>query len=471
MAGDDEQNPLKNPAERESPAFWIAWHALSFAIVLTVPLHYRWGVSISDFRLDWLTQILALAATYLALAAVLALLRVRRTVRGIAGVIAIGIALYGIAYLLLILRGDVPVSRAAVAISAAMGIALAVLPLLLQRRRALGFVVQAALLVSASDLADRRGSDAVPLRVVFGARSLSKLPFLIALDQGLYEKYGLDIQLWMPPLEFPGGIEMAQEAGSETLRPQNPDILVDGHSPIIYRMVTEARFPRWIALAGGDCVVRTHIIGRKGLTRLEDLKGKRLGIHLERATTGFVARLLAQRMGWDPELDISILDDGRDADALRDGHVDAIVANERTYAVLAAEGYPVLANTTDWNEPIGGNSVLVRTGWLAQPGNDDLAMRFLKASAEGMALFHRRRDLALDVMARWHGIANPELGDVIYSRGESIPQKPFPCYDGIKRTMELYDSNEMRRYQATDFYDDSLVRQLDESGFLDELYR
>jgi len=43
--------------------------------------------------------------------------------------------------------------------------------------------------------------------------------------------------------------------------------------------------------------------------------------------------------------------------------------------------------------------------------------------------------------------------------------------EGIKKTMELYDSNEMRKYKLEDFYDDSLMREIDESGFIDSLYR
>ena len=63
-----------------------------------------------------------------------------------------------------------------------------------------------------------------------------------------------------------------------------------------------------------------------------------------------------------------------------------------------------------------------------------------------------------------------ELGETIYDRGDFLPRKPYPCYDGIKKAMEVYDSNEMRRYKPEDFYDDSLMRELDESGFLDSLY-
>ena len=36
--------------------------------------------------------------------------------------------------------------------------------------------------------------------------------------------------------------------------------------------------------------------------------------------------------------------------------------------------------------------------------------------------------------------------------------------------MKRYDSNEMRKYTSEDFYDDSLMRELDESGFIDSFY-
>ena len=185
-------------------------------------------------------------------------------------------------------------------------------------------------------------------------------------------------------------------------------------------MVTEANFPVMVALAGGDCVVRTHIIGWRGLERLEDLKGKRLGVNRVRATTGFVARLLARRMEWDPILDISILEFGRNAESLKNGLVDAIVANERTFAQLQKAGYPVLANTRDWNEPMAGNSVMVEREWLSAPGHRDAALRFLKASAEGFALFHRNPELAGQVMAKWNRLMSDDL-----ARPSTTVETPF----------------------------------------------
>ncbi len=52
-----------------------------------------------------------------------------------------------------------------------------------------------------------------------------------------------------------------------------------------------------------------------------------------------------------------------------------------------------------------------------------------------------------------------------------MPRKPYPPYEGIKRVMEVYDSHEMRKYTSEHFYDDSFVRELDESGYIDSLYQ
>ena len=37
--------------------------------------------------------------------------------------------------------------------------------------------------------------------------------------------------------------------------------------------------------------------------------------------------------------------------------------------------------------------------------------------------------------------------------------------------MELYDGNEMRKHKPEDVYDNRFVTELDESGFIDYLYK
>ena len=306
--------------------------------------------------------------------------------------------------------------------------------------------------------------DVIPLQVEMLTRAISKLPLVIAQDHGLYKKHGLDVKFWMPEAEYPGGIPADIE------RPEVPDLSVDGGTPMMVRITTDASYPRRVILASTDCSVRWHIIGQKGLRNLEDLKGKRLGISGMGAMTSFVALLLAQRMGWDRVQDISIMSNAQRTDHLQKGLVDAFVADERYYATARQAGFPILADTSTWGASIAGNSVRAEKTWLQNPRNREAARRFLMATIEGIAIFHNDREEALRIMTKWHGMPR-EVAATIYNQGTSMPRKPFPCYDGIKKTMELFDSNEMRKYKPEDFYDDSFLKEIDQSGFIDNLYR
>ena len=302
------------------------------------------------------------------------------------------------------------------------------------------------------------------------ALSISKVPFVIAYDQGLYAKYGLDVEIWMPPF----GKHTEEVYASPLTRlwrmtgigvPKRPDIFVDGATPMMVRLAQENGVRRRVAIGGTDCVVRAHIIGRKGIASLDELKGKRIGVSASYTTAGFKALLLAQRMGWDPVKDISIMGGVSDIEPLLDGSVDAVVGYEEAYAHALKAGLPILADTSTWHEYISGNSINVEPDWLKDPAHREIARRFLKATAEATALYHGQPELALQVMEKWYGTGDREFLETLYARGAWLPNKPYPCYEGYAKTMELFDSNEMRRYKPTDFYDDSLMREIDAEGF------
>jgi ABC-type nitrate/sulfonate/bicarbonate transport system substrate-binding protein len=211
-------------------------------------------------------------------------------------------------------------------------------------------------------------------------------------------------------------------------------------------------------------------MGQKGMKSAEELKGKRLGVSGMGAMTSFIALLFAQRMGWDAVKEISIMSNAWRPSDLQSGIADAIVADERYFATGKQLGFPVLADTSEWGATIAGNSVRVEKTWFQNPLNREAARRFLLATLEGLAIFHKNREEAVRVMIKWHGM-DRETASVIYTQGLSLQRKPYPCYDGIKKTMELFDSNEMRKYKPQDFYDDSLLKEIDQSGFIDRLYQ
>ena len=301
----------------------------------------------------------------------------------------------------------------------------------------------------------------IPVKVELITRAVSKTPVLIAYDKGIYKKYGLDVKLWLPKGEFPGAIETPGKM-------ENADISVDGGVPMVSDIL--ANKSRLIAIGSTDCQVRFNIVGQKNVKTLNDVKGKRLGISEDGAMTGFIYRVLDKRMGWTAGKDITIVEHAQRFDDLKAGKADAFIADDRYMALAKQEGYPVLADTSQWNQPIPGNSVRVKPAWLKDPKNRDIAMRFLKATVEGLAIYMNNREETLRVLAKYHGIKDPKVANSMYEDGLKMSRRMEPCVQGFKDMFTLPYSG-IDKYKPTDFYDESLMKELDKSGFVDSAYK
>jgi NitT/TauT family transport system substrate-binding protein len=322
-----------------------------------------------------------------------------------------------------------------------------------------------ALVVLFTALVTAQGQPAlVPVKVELITRAVSKTPVLIAYDRGIYKKYGLDVTLWLPTAEFPGAIETPGG------RMENPDISVDGGVPMVTAILAN-RGPKRLAIATTDCDVRFNIVGQKGMRSLADLKGKRLGISSDDAMTGFIYRVMAKRMGWTPGKDFTVVERAQRFDDLKAGKADAFVADDRYMALAAKEGYPVLADTSKWNQRIAGNSVRVERNWITDPKHRDIAMRFLKGTVEGMAIYMNNRQETLRVLAKYHGIKDRQVANGIYEEGLKMSRRMEPCVQGFKDMFVMGYPAALQQYTPTDFYDESFMQELEKTGFIDMAYR
>jgi NitT/TauT family transport system substrate-binding protein len=231
------------------------------------------------------------------------------------------------------------------------------------------------------------------------------------------------------------------------------------------------RGPQRLAIATTDCDVRFNIVGQKGMKSLADLKGKRLGISNDDAMTGFIYRVLAKRMGWTPGKDFIVVERAQRFDDLKAGKADAFVADDRYMALAAKEGYPVLADTSKWNQRIAGNSVRVERTWIMDPKHRDIAMRFLKGTVEGMAIYMNNREETLRVLAKYHGIKDRQVANGIYEEGLKMSRRMEPCVQGFKDMFVMGYPAALQQYKPTDFYDESFMQELERTGFIDVAYR
>lgn len=315
----------------------------------------------------------------------------------------------------------------------------------------------------------------LPLQVLLWDVDITKIVPIIAEEEGIYRKNGLAVEQWITTDAAAGARRRHVIVPPEHVRPGDWDtapIVISGGSYMMAFHISQADWIREerIILASLDNVVHWKIMARPEIQKLADLKGKRIGAGPYRSPgmIQFIALALAERMGWDPVQDISLMG-GWGLDELINGSVDAIVASEVPEITALAAGFHSVGDLRSWRVPIAGSGVIVGRSWVKE--NPETARRFIKSLVEAIALMKKDRSLANRAMAKWFGITDPKQQKILYDGNEEMPRKPYPAVEGIKKTMQLYDSNEMRRYTAEDFYDDTFVRELDESGFIDSLYQ
>ena len=310
----------------------------------------------------------------------------------------------------------------------------------------------------------------VSVDVALGDVSINKVPFLMAADNGIYERNGLDIHQFITP----NAAEVARNSGvvvpPETVRADidTAPIAVGGGSPTIYRAVHTGGIDR-VVLATQEGVVKSHIIGKPELRSVEDLRGKRIGYSSTGTVTHVGLLSFAQVMGWEPGMDIILIERANTIGAILEDRVDATMASAMLVALAPEAGLNDVVDLEQYDIPLAGSGVMAERAWLA--ANRDTAARFVRSAVEAVAFMKRNRAAFDASLAKWFNITDDVTQERMYAAVMDFPNKPYPSVEGIRAMMEVYDSPQMRTRRAEEFYDSSFIEELDRDGTLDALYQ
>jgi NitT/TauT family transport system substrate-binding protein len=317
-----------------------------------------------------------------------------------------------------------------------------------------------------------QGAAPIPLVIGLGDVSLTKLIYLVAYDQGIYAKDGLAVQQYITPraaeVARRNGVDIPPAFVRESTGDDIP-ITIEGGVPRMVQMTTSAKAPGRVIIATTDNTARFHIIARGDITSLAQLKGKRLGYTELGAITHLMAIEFSQRMGWDPDKDISLIADGTAFDVLKAGRVDAFVGDEIVQTKAAQLGYNDLLDISTYKIPLAGSSVNASRAWLAT--HHEAAQRFIKATVDAIAVVKTNKAAAFASLAKWYNITDPQQQEKLHKQFASLPSKPYPAVDGINEVRKIYTYREMQVHPATYFYDDLYVGAVDRNGYIESLYR
>jgi NitT/TauT family transport system substrate-binding protein len=208
-----------------------------------------------------------------------------------------------------------------------------------------------------------------------------------------------------------------------------------------------------------------------------ELKGKRVGVTRIGAVSHSVLLMILKRWNMTPN-DVQILQVGSSPNMLASmdkGGLDAAVITIPSMFVAEDRGYRVLLDLGDTDIYYLQTMVATTRGFIKN--NRDKVVRFLKGYLEGIAYFKQNRRESLDVVKKKLRLeASQERNlerafDLLDAK--YYETLPYPSLRGVETVLGFVEKDHPRAKTADpkSFVDESLLREIEQSGFIKTLYR
>ena len=287
----------------------------------------------------------------------------------------------------------------------------------------------------------------------------------IAEDKGLFKKYGIESEVVLIGGASAGGVSSLIAGDVQFLGGAGGAVISAGLNGADVIMI-------------GSIVNKgvQRVMARSDIKRPEDLRGKRVGVTRLGAASHLVLLMMLRAWNMSPN-DVQTMQIGSSPAmmaALEKGGIDAAVLTEPTFFFAEDQGYRVLADLADTDiyylhSMIDTTRAFVRT-------HRDLALRFMRGYIEGIAFFKKNRKESIDVLAKKLRTAPSqtkylERSHALYSSGY-FENAPYPSLKGVTTVLDFLakDNPRARTADPRSFIDGSLVKELDDSGFIKKLY-
>jgi sulfonate transport system substrate-binding protein len=300
-------------------------------------------------------------------------------------------------------------------------------------------------------------------KVQFPYRSESHLAFLSVVgESGSWEKHGLHVEY---------DKYISSEDAHKNVADGSVEFVDGNHlSPYIRR----SQGDKWVYLGQSVSLLNHRLVARadSGICRVADLRGKKVAIrghHPGRNTWLFIKQ---NGLLGDCTLE-RLRGEGSQWEAVRDGKADGafvtppadIFARRAGLKIIPVEPLPMVWFTT------------VSTGLPFVEKHPDIVDKFLKGICEGIAYFKTHRAESIKIIKERHkkeGDLDDEAATHLYDELKMILQaKPYASIQAISNVYEISkeEDSSAEKTAPMSLWDFHYLRRIDDSGFIDNLYR
>jgi NitT/TauT family transport system substrate-binding protein len=297
------------------------------------------------------------------------------------------------------------------------------------------------------------------VRLAYGAPSGGFATPWMAKDAGLFERYGLDVEI----VYISSSPTMLQSMLAGELQ------FGELAAPASMNAYLESGEVVWITGAVNRPIL--YVVGLPEIQRLEDLRGRAVGVTRLGTTTHTFMKLALRSVGLDAERDVQILQTGGTPEtlaALQTGRIAAGVTGPPTHLQAVQAGMRIVADLADlgiaW--PFGG-SITTKSYIASHP---ETVRGYVKAYTEAIYLLRTDRERSIAVLQKGGQVDDPQVAEQAWEAfRDRYTLPPYPDVTAMEAVVqeELAATNpKAAEIPPTAYFDDRFVRELDESGFV-----
>lgn len=323
----------------------------------------------------------------------------------------------------------------------------------------------AGLVPIASNAAEKTAERSLEtINIAYSSISGNMAPLWITYERGFFRKYGVDARL------------VFIESGSSAVKGLvSKDVTFAGMAgPAVVQ--SRLQGSDVVMIAGVLNTLDYQLIVDKSITSPDQLKGKAMAVSRFGSSSDFATRYALDKFGLVPQKDVTILEIGSQPArfaALLAGKIQGVMMSVPLTAKAKAGGFRTLADLQMLG--LEYQHTGLATTQAVTSSQPDLVRNVMKAYVEGIHYYKTHRRESLAILAKYLKTTDNKALSEIYDEVGRIlvPMKPYPTLKGIDVILQELRRKEPKAQTARpeQFADLTFVEELDNSGFIDRLYK
>jgi NitT/TauT family transport system substrate-binding protein len=250
------------------------------------------------------------------------------------------------------------------------------------------------------------------------------LPVYLAVDQGLFKKEGLDVEL----LVFSGGSELIKGTVSGSI-----DIGYSGLSSLSLGIDAGQKMKVFYA---GNNLSGFSLYSVPKIKSMADVKGARIGITRYGSTTDFITRYALKSKGLDPAKDVQIVQGGATAArmaAMDKGQLDICILASPDDFIAEEKGFNLILRQRDFMKEFPLQDFYAMEKFIKE--NPNTIKAFLRGYVQAVRLAKKDRELSVKAIAEHVGLEKKyanrsydEIINYIYEDGRWPDEKSMDIF-------------------------------------------